>query len=476
MEFLYNHLQEITVRKSGDARAYTGYLCVGCCRDLAESHNVYLLLVEQTSNFFYHDCPEGYVDNAIEGVINFPLIYQDLLEHNNIQVEEIVNVSREVRFEGYHCMITSSLSNPEIREREMRFIVDSLNDASEAVVEPTNETRQTTSPTPSSTSLEQNPTSAPTQDVSESVVNNNWFINNNYRRDELYTGFRGYHAHQSVRYNAPISRDAENFMVGVELELYVNSDSAYNKFTDTPRNWYFTERDGSLGERSRGVEMISIPLKPSDASSAEFWKPSMDWLRENCSSKRCSSTGLHIHLSKSIMGTDSREVNFNIVKLLYFYKKFLYIRANNESAMSLAQKLNVRVFGRALAYSDAGSYDDVLADYILDNISENLPQNVQDKLTETLLIANSQSRYRDINTSTYRNLTIEFRKGKGIISESRIAGVISYCIAMCKYVKNKKVKDLNVNEFIEICKNTPAIMNIYNVRNIFITEEVDDER
>lgn len=60
-----------------------------------------------------------------------------------------------------------------------------------------------------------------------------------------YTGFAGYHSSHNTPMNTP-TNGYTGYRIGVELETEFTTGAAREQFTDTPRNWFFCESDGSL--------------------------------------------------------------------------------------------------------------------------------------------------------------------------------------------------------------------------------------
>lgn len=357
-------------------------------------------------------------------------------------------------------MLDEHRMNREVNEATLRTILAEGQPSSvSAAVE------NTPSETPQSASTSTN-SSAASQDGNDM----SWLMQPHYETSRIYSSFGGYHDSHSRGYNQPTVSSNASYRVGIELEMYARNQDYLNQLTNARRNWFFCERDGSLHDSEHGVEFITIPLIPEDATDVNFWRPTMNWLRTHCNSKRYVSTGLHIHVGRKILGANEAEQKLNLAKLIYFYYKYIY-RAPTDSR---AKKLNVAVFGRDRTYQDQGGYNDSLCDELMRCADEQVPSSVMNELARKILSYVSSARYRDINIQNSN--TIEFRKGKGIISESRMAGMISYVIALCEYVKSKTLpRDLNIDEFVDSCLANQTIYNIVDVRNAFPSTSYDEE-
>ena len=250
-------------------------------------------------------------------------------------------------------------------------------------------------------------------------------MNDGYESNTIYEGQNDYHtSHDEDWYmNEPLAPSAYPFKMGVELEVECLNNLAYSRAKKIKSNVFYKEEDGSLG--SRGIEFISVPLRVEDATSAAFWRPLCETLSTLAASKNKSTTGLHIHIGRAVLGETSEEMDETIFKLFPFYMSDV---KNNP--------FNVGIYGREYTYGDTAfdmgskmaaakelGLKEVMA---IDSLKDTIKKDVLRKTTST--------RYMDINNTN--DETIEFRKGKGSICPERIAAVCAYSLYLTEYVRD----------------------------------------
>lgn len=277
-----------------------------------------------------------------------------------------------------------------------------------------------------------------------------WF-SSNYERARVYSGFHGYHDHHGSYLNMPVGSH-RGHRIGVELEVEFNRESFRDKFTEIETNWFYLERDGSLG--SYGCEIITIPLKPSDAKSEDFWKPLTNHLSTRAKSWDTGRCGLHVHIGKEILGRNAEEQSETLGRLLYLYHQFVK-----------DTRLNIKIYGRDRGYHDQdGKTSASIAARELG--SEVLKiQSVKDKVKESLIDRAEDDRYFDINIRN--SATIEFRKGRGSINPKRIAMVIDYCERMCVYAKSTPWQQICYTDFVKFLQSTVQNENLLEIINSY---------
>lgn len=258
-------------------------------------------------------------------------------------------------------------------------------------------------------------------------------INETYTQTDLYSGMDDYHSHRYNELNEPINFRGK-YRVGVEMEVEFNSTDYRDDFVSEERNWFYCEEDGSL-DWETGCEIITVPLRPSDAKSVEFWEPLTSRLEGNCVAWDSSNCGLHVHFSREILGLTENKIQESMGKLLYLYHHQI-----KDTSM------NTRIFGRSRCYSEhdgrtkSGSAVELLGNSVLKSkkISEKVGGDMKEKSKE--------SRYFDINITN--RSTIEFRKGRGTINPRRVVMIVEYCELMCLYAKATKWSDLSFDGFV----------------------------
>lgn len=273
------------------------------------------------------------------------------------------------------------------------------------------------------------------------------FISDKYDTGTIYSGQGGYHSHHGQRLNEPVD-EFKGHRIGVELEVECKSSADFDKVKATKSNWFYQERDGSLG--AYGDEIITIPLLPKDAKNVDFWKPLITFLNKHAESWRRSSCGLHVHIGREILGRDAESRSETLGKLLYFYHHLI-------DENPTAKMLNEKVYGRAHTYSEQSGKSEIGNAVRIIGQEVLKDKAICDKLKKGMTDASSNGRYYDINLEN--RATIEFRKGKGSISAERITAVIAWSEGMVDYCRKTPWTQLNFNEFVEWIKERRGTPN-----------------
>lgn len=256
-------------------------------------------------------------------------------------------------------------------------------------------------------------------------------MSDKYQKDIVFEGMHSYHAHHGHVVNLPLKRYTHR--IGVELEVEFTSSSKRVTFTDIKTNWFYCERDGSLG--SNGCEIITIPLHPNDAKSHEFWKPLCDTLVSlGAKSWDTSTCGCHVHIDREILGKDDDEKSQTLGKLLYFYHEFL------KDALG-----NCKIYGRTHGYHDTIGTTDYSKAVKTIGSSVLKDKEVREKLDKSLKDRSQATRYFDINVMN--SATIEFRKGKGSLNPERIAMIVEWSELIVSYAKFTHWKNISMETF-----------------------------
>lgn len=268
----------------------------------------------------------------------------------------------------------------------------------------------------------------------------NVFVNKNYADTTMYTGIKSYHSHHSEEPNKTLKHHS-GYKVGVELEVECNSSEAYRKCTSIQSNWVYMETDGSLS--SRGIEFITIPLRPQDAKKAETWSALIAYLSKYAKSWSKSSCGLHVHIGREILGRTAEQQSETIGKMLFLYHHWL-----KDCSMNRA------IYGRMRGYSDhdAKAPEADAARTLGADVFKS--KKLKDTVKKALIDKSSHGRYFDINLSN--SATIEFRRGRGSINTARITAVIEYCELICLYAKQAKWESICEDDFVAYCRKKVA--------------------
>lgn len=251
-----------------------------------------------------------------------------------------------------------------------------------------------------------------------------------YEKQRIFRGQSGWHSHHGSYLNRPIG-NIPPYMFGVEMEVEFDEEDDLEDFKEVPSNWFYRERDGSLDDY--GCEIITIPLLPQDAKDPSFWLQLTDRIKTLASAS--SNCGLHVHVSREILGTDGAERRENLGKLLYLYHHFIE-----------ETRLNRAIFGRDHGYhaydgkTDEGKAVKMFGSKLLQN------DNIKQKVHDAMVARSRQERYFDINITN--DNTFEFRKGAGTTDENVVAMLVEYCELMCLYAKQVKWQKISYEDFV----------------------------
>lgn len=273
------------------------------------------------------------------------------------------------------------------------------------------------------------------------------YISKNYKREVLYRGIHGYHRHHGCTMNAPKGYSVKKGRIGVELEVEFDTESAASEFTHSDSNWFFLERDGSIGRHGwDGVEIITIPLRPQDAKSPEFWDEGLTrHIADHARSwDTCGRCGLHVHIGNERLGGHPLAIQETQAKLIYFHEHFL-----KDFPMTEA------VYGRSRSYHELDGRTSCGED--MKGRREELKKNrkFQDTLKDaTLNGTNINYRYHAINVTNSK--TTEFRLGKGSLNPMRIAAVVEWCDLQCEYARRINWGQMSVEDFVDYLRITAS--------------------
>lgn len=286
---------------------------------------------------------------------------------------------------------------------------------------------------------------------------NGLLIKSMYTSDVLYCGRHDYHFNQRhSRFNTPRENDRP-YRIGVELELYARDQQSYNKITQARTNWFQCETDSSLTEHQFPIEMKTIPLRPVDATSIDFWSEPMKKLAQLAVSKSCSTTGLHVHISKEILGTTEVERQRNLEKLIWFYTYFIEDDPD-------AHRKNVIMCGRERGYHvDANGAKTELGDFAKEiGLTMVATKDAAFRKVVNGIKERCQAQRGDVNIKNWETYgTIEFRKGKGIISRTRMAAICTWWEQLCIYCKETPAREMNFDAFFTRVMRFPCVAHFF---------------
>lgn len=309
--------------------------------------------------------------------------------------------------------------------------------------------RRTTS---TSARARQHATAATAQAETTARADNPYMLSD-YTQSE-YAGFDDYHASHRVTMNTP-ANGYTGYRIGVELETEFATVAARSQFTVTPRNWFFCEADGSLN--NAGCEIITIPLIPADAKSRSTWKPICDRLKQlgatSWDNNRC---GLHVHIGREILGETADEREATLSRLLLFYNLYL----NDDITAT-------KVFGRSRCYNE-NTHDRTQEFAAVKTLGGEVLKikDVAERVGKAVKDRNNSARYYTINTTN--RATIEFRKGRGSLSVDRIQTIVTFCEAVCLYVRTSEdISELTLAGFREFIRATvPTTNSLYHYYDV----------
>lgn len=275
----------------------------------------------------------------------------------------------------------------------------------------------------------------------DSTVERKEFVLKDYT-STLYTGLNSYHHSHCVTMNTPLKEMKPNsYRIGVELEIEATNQANRNIINKIKSNWFFQETDSSLGRY--GIELVTIPLLPKDAMSADTWAPLVDYLKPIARSYDCSSCGLHIHIGREALGKDEDEKQATLGKLLFLYYEHLK-----------PMEWNTKIYGRRHTYNETDfrcKETEAVKVLGLDLMED---KKIRDKVDKGLKATAERTRYYDINVQNTN--TIEFRKGKGSICTERIIAIVTYCDLMIRYCRKRDWMALNAQDFLAYIRKTAS--------------------
>ena len=268
------------------------------------------------------------------------------------------------------------------------------------------------------------------------------YIIKNYEKTTLYSGLHGYHAHHGAEFNRPKGYSVNKYRIGVELETEFWNRNAARQFKEAKSNWFFLERDGSIGGHdSEGIEIITIPLRPQDARSLDFWSDNLTThICEDAASwdtnGRC---GLHIHIGNERLGGHPEAIQESRAKLIYLHEHFL-----KDHPMTKA------VYGRSRSYHECDGRTDHGAEMSSAREVLKKARSKQVELKDATIAHNRCTRYHAINITNPR--TTEFRLGRGTLNAARIAAVVEWCDLQCGYARAINWGQMSTEDFLDYLK------------------------
>lgn len=280
----------------------------------------------------------------------------------------------------------------------------------------------------------------------------------------VYRGFGEYcHNSNEARMNRPTDGYA-GYRIGVELEVEFEEYSDREDFCREGSNWFMCKHDGSLGDY--GCEIVTIPLKPSDARAESTWKALTEKLTSlgatSWDTHRC---GLHVHIGRECLGEGELERQASIGRIYGLTEK-------------IDQSVLKSIFGRGAGSTGSSDSSGRWCRATRTSLDEDAHRhNLLNEISGAAMYAYAKKaqdggdRYRQINTCPTQ--TIEFRQGRGSINYERIVGVIEFTSYMAEFCSNIK-NELTVEKFGEFLLKKRASRWLLNRMNIAAqTEQAD---
>ena len=270
------------------------------------------------------------------------------------------------------------------------------------------------------------------------------YISKNYEKRHLYSGIHGYHAHHGRPMNRPKNYGTSKYRIGVELEVEFHNLAAARRFKEAKSNWFYLERDGSIGgDDSEGIEIITVPMKPSDAKAWTFWAEELtQFIAEDANSwdtnGRC---GLHVHIGNERLGGCPQAVEETRAKLIYLHEHFLKYHP-----------IIKRVYGRDRSYHEANGQTPAGDSAAALSGTRTLmkTRKLQEDTKREIIDRNTWTRYHAINI--LNDHTTEFRLGKGSLNPQRIAAVVEWCDLQCQYARRINWGQISTEDFFDFLK------------------------
>lgn len=264
------------------------------------------------------------------------------------------------------------------------------------------------------------------------------YICKNYTTYRKYSGVHCYHFHRGKEMNLPKNYSVKKGRIGVELETEFLSLAAASDFAESESNWFYLEHDGSIGVHGwDGIEIITVPLRPSDATNPTFWSEELTShiaadARSWDTNGRC---GLHVHVGNERLGGHPLTIQENQAKLIYFHEHFLK-----------GHDITKAVCGRGRSYHEVNGMTEMGVEMTQKRDLLLKSRKLQEELTRaTRNGTNTNLRYHAINITN--SATTEFRLGKGSLNPQRIAAVVEWCDLQCAYVRTHNWGQLSLEDF-----------------------------
>ena len=250
---------------------------------------------------------------------------------------------------------------------------------------------------------------------------------------------RSYHHNPDLYKHYMPDEDRHGMLIGTEIETDSDEDNVEERAEIT---WEFGEgedliyqmHDGSLSDN--GIECITQPMSKLYWDNVDFESWMKDLVDAGARSHDTDTCGLHVHLSRTWLGTDDWDEQAILVGRM---RQFL---ADN---ISLVQRYARRTSERWCAYTK--SYD-----------KDTIPSTKEERLSKHKEKGKDGDRYQSINNKNSN--TIEFRIFKGTLKPNTYRAAVEFCLRVVDYVRNSEENTETWEEFINY-KPLPQSMITY---------------
>lgn len=263
-----------------------------------------------------------------------------------------------------------------------------------------------------------------------------------------YIGRNSYHSKNMYELNQMKQGGTEKhpYWVGVELEVETRNRECFDYLTSIKSNWFYIERDGSL-DSDYGCEIITIKMNPSVACSVDTWKELCENLSKlGAKSHDTTTCGLHVHVSKTALGSTTEKQDEAIGRLIHLYHNELGGSGSNFNYIALVMRRSYTSYANDVL---RGIGDELSSMYRFTKNAglESVSASYTKKAFKNLNDGSKQNdRYSAINRVNKH--TIEFRQGKGTLNPVSIVAMIQFCCEIVEFSRRSTNKTCNRAGFL----------------------------
>lgn len=263
-----------------------------------------------------------------------------------------------------------------------------------------------------------------------------------------YTGRHSYHSKDMNELNQMKQGGTEKYpyWVGVELEVETNNDACLDYLKSIRSNWFYIERDGSL-DSDYGCEIITIKMNPRVASSVDTWKELCENLsRLGAKSHDTTTCGLHVHVSKTALGSTVEQQDEAIGRLIHLYHNELGGSGSTFNYVALVMRRSYTSYASNVLQGigdELSSMYRFTKDAGLESVSASYTKKAFKGLNDS---SKQAGRYSAINRGNAH--TIEFRQGRGTLKPTSIVAMVQFCCELVEFSRISTNKTCNRARFL----------------------------